>query len=103
MAGLSMDRSTLDLVMGQAVLNLRLALDEVDRINTMLQNDPRFADAQMTTSLDQGGYGYTATEMLAIKPAFFALAKLRSIAHAQATQSSADNFFFWANNLTGVR
>jgi hypothetical protein len=103
MAGLSTDRGSLDLVMGQAILNLRMALDEVARINTMLQNDPRYSDANMTADIQSGGYGYTATEMLSIKPAFFSLSKLRDIAHAQATQSPADNFFFWANNLTGVR
>jgi hypothetical protein len=103
MAGLSSDRGTLDLVMGQAVLSLRDALDECSRINDMLQNDPRFTDETLTTSVQDGGYGYGTDEMNAIKPAFAALSKLRDIAHAQAVQSPADNFFFWANNLTGVR
>ena len=103
MAGLPSDRGTLDLAMGQAVLNLRMALDEVARINTMLQNDPRFTDANMTADPSAGGYGYTSAEMQAIKPAFAALSKLRDIANAQATQSPADNFFFWAKNLTGIR
>lgn len=103
MAGLSSDRGTLDLVMGQAVLNLRLALDEVARINNMLQNDPRFTDAILTTAVDQGGYGYTTDEMASIKPAFLALTKLRAIANSNATQAAANDFFFFAKNLMGVR
>lgn len=103
MAGLSSDRGTLDLVMGQAVLNLRTALDEIARINNMLQNDPRFTDDKLTADPSVGGFGYTATEMQAIKPAFWALNKLRNIANNADTQPVSDNFFFWANNLTGVR
>ena len=103
MAGLSTDRGSLDLVMGQAILNLRVALDEVARINSMLQNDPRFSDAILTADPTTGGCGYTADEMTNIKPAFLALTKLRQIAHSSAIQAQVNDFFFFANNLTGVR
>ena len=103
MAGLSGDRSSLDLVIGQAALNLSLAFAEVVRVNNMLQGDPRFTDANLAADPSVGGYGYTSTELDSLKPAFVKLALLEQIASSLAAPDGFDDYFFFARNLMGVR
>jgi hypothetical protein len=92
--GLSSDKATIDGRSGNIVWQLRELLDEV-------QTFKAFLDGKQDTDLT--ALGYSSAEVTLLRASFTDLDKLRQIAHAQATQSPANDFFFNAGKLTGVQ
>lgn len=92
-AGFDINKQVIDGKVGQVTVQLRYALEEVDRVKAWL-------DGQTTEMLQ--GYGYAPGDVDIIKSAFTDLAKLASIARGQAPQEQANDFFFWARRLTGL-
>lgn len=95
-AGYPITKVDLDNRMGQSILALRQALDEIKRIKTMLDDTTILPDATLTT------LGYTSGEITQLRAAFTDLSKLRDISIAAATQSSVNDFWFNAKHLTGL-
>lgn len=93
MAGYPLDKVTINARVGFLATQLRDALTEVARVKTVLDG---LVDGDLTAM------GYTSTEVAQLRSAFTDLNALNLIAHAQGTQAVANDFFFWANKLTGV-
>ncbi|MDR7189794.1 hypothetical protein J2Y46_002620 [Microbacterium sp. BE35] len=92
-AGYPTDKPTVDARMGNSIIALRNQLDDVTRINAWLQGKQ---DADLVSQ------GWTSEDVATMKSAFLALAKLSLIANGQSTQAQADDFFFFADRLTGL-
>jgi hypothetical protein len=91
--GFPQDKSHIDSKAGALVFNLRNVLTDIQRFKTYL-------DATPDVTLQ--GFGYSAGEVATLKSAFADLDKLRQIANAGATQSTALDFFTFAKQLLGV-
>lgn len=87
------DKTTIDQRAGQVVIALRQALDDVAAFKAFLDRTP---DNTLTA------LGYSSEDVATLKSAITDLAKLRDLARAQATQPAANDFFFFAKQLTGV-
>jgi hypothetical protein len=96
-AGFPLDKANLDSRMGNAVLQLRVALDECQAVADLLADTDRCADAALTAM------GYVTADITTMRAAFTALANLRSVAHGTRTQAAVNDFFYDAKKLTGVR
>lgn len=92
--GISVTKEALDRAAGKSVLQLHSVFETIEKVKSYL--DGR-SDADLISS-----FGYTQDEVTLLKTSFTALDKLRRIAGGQATQADADNFFFWADQLTGL-
>lgn len=92
--GLAIDKNVIDSRVGNLVWQLRDQLSAVQRVQEWL-----------STKTDQEliDMGYSAGEVAILKSAFVDLSKLVNIANGQDTQSSANDFFFWADKLTGLQ
>lgn len=93
-AGFPIDKQQIDAKVGQVVLNLREACEDARAFKVWL-------DEQTDEVLL--GYGYTEADVTLVRAAVAALDKLARIAVAQETQPAADDFFFHARRLTGLR
>jgi hypothetical protein len=78
---------------GQLATTLRDILTDVDRFNTFLQAQP---DAFFTA------LGMSSPDLTILRASFVDLDKVFLLAHGQATQPAASDFFFNAKNLSGV-
>jgi hypothetical protein len=91
--GYPLNKATLDSRLGYLTVTLRDVLD--DWVTLKAQTDS-LQDSDLTTM------GYTAGDITAIRGIAAAMATLRSVAHGQATQSPASDFFFFSTKVTGV-
>jgi len=78
---------------GSAVVALRDALEQIDRIKTFLDGK---SDSDLT------GLGYGSGDVAVLKSAFADLAKLSRIARGLDTQPGASDFFWFARQLTAL-
>jgi hypothetical protein len=93
--GFSQTRDDVNNRAGQLATQLRDDLARCVQFKAWL-DDAATTDAYLT------GLGYTSGEITTLRASFVDLAKLADIAHAQATQSPANDFFFNAKHLCGV-
>jgi hypothetical protein len=93
--GFPSDKAAIDQRVGSLVLNLRVTLDQCGTVKAWL--DSQQPDSALTA------LGYTAGEVTILRAAFTDLDNLRKLAHAQATQPAANDFFFNAGKLTGLQ
>lgn len=91
--GFPADKTDIDLRSGQAVVNLREAMDTVLRINTWLGEQ---SDATLTA------LGYSQTEVNLLKASFTDLSNLVGVARGTRTQAAVNDFFFNARKLTAM-
>lgn len=92
-AGLPQDMQTINSRAGGTALSLRNALSDAQSFLGFLQG------------LGQDGLvaeGFTATDATTLLAAYTDLSNLAAVAHGQATQPAASDFFFNAKKLTGV-
>jgi hypothetical protein len=94
--GYTIDKATLDNRAGALVTACWTDLDEIRKFKSWLD------DAAHNTAYMTGTIGYTTADDTLLRAAFTDLDKLRQIAHAGATQSAANDFFFSAKALTGI-
>lgn len=92
--GYEVDKPTLDRTVGSLVVQLRSTFEQVASLKAWL--DAR-QDSELTT------LGYTSDDVTLLRSSFTDLNNLQKIAHAQGTQSNANDFFFNAGRLTGLR
>ena len=92
--GFQTDKGAIDSWAPTVIIDLRQALDNVQRIKAWLDTQ---VDADLTA------LGYSSAEVAVLKSAFTDLDKLAQIAHGQATQAQANDFLFWPRKLTGLR
>lgn len=93
MLGYPTNKTEIDNRAGYLVLTLRETLDAIARVKD-------FLDGKSTADLV--ALGYTDAEAAVLKSAFGDLANLNKVAHGQATQAQANDFFFWAKQLAGL-
>jgi len=99
MAGYQLNQNAFDQRTGRAVVNLRDALAECTAIKALLDDTSILGSADNSQII---ALGYTSGEAVQFRAAFAALAKLDQIAHGQAVQSPASDFFFDAKHLGGA-
>ena len=92
-AGFQVTKDGLNQRAGAVVVAGEAFLDDVRRMKVWL-------DTQTNPNLV--ALGFTDTEATQLKSAFTDLDNLRKVAYAQATQATANNFFFWGSQLRGV-
>lgn len=98
-AGYEQTSNALDQRLGRAATGLRAALQEWADIDAMLNDATRFSD----TILLDGAYGYQQSDIDTMRASAAAGNSLYEVAHAQATQANANDFFFDMKNLLGVQ
>lgn len=92
--GIPVDKATIDRSVGNVILALHAQFDRVATIQAYLAGK---------TTQDLVDMGYTQADVTLIKSAFTDLTKLMAIAHGQDVQASESNFFFFADQLTGLQ
>ncbi len=95
--GFTLTKADIDARVGTLVVTLRDTLDRCRQMNALLNDTSIFANDAALTAL-----GYTSGEVTTLRAAFVSLNKLNDISHANATQASANDFFFDAKHLTGT-
>ena len=94
--GYPINKAVIDSRAGYLVKTLRDVFDGIEVLKGVL-------DGYTTAQLEAMGYDETTlTEVSILKSGITDLDNLRKVATAQGTQAAANNFFFWANKLTGV-
>lgn len=93
MAGAPTTKSEIDAQTAAVVVSLRDSLDRAQRISLWLSGK---TDAEVTA------LGYSSGEVSVLKSAFTQLNQLRTVATGQATVVSANDFLFFARQLTGL-
>jgi phosphoenolpyruvate carboxylase len=96
--GFPVDKNTVDQRLASLAWQLRNTFNEIATVKAWL-------DTQTDAQLVAIGYSGSATagEVQIARTAYTDLNNLGKIAHAQATQATANDFFFWANKLLGVQ
>lgn len=94
MVGLPVDKSTLDQRAGSLAWQLRSTFEQIAILKAWL-------DGQQDADLV--GLGYSSGDVAVLKSAFADLASLSQVAHGQASQAQAKDFFAFAGRLTGVQ
>lgn len=96
--GFPTDKGTVDQRLASLAWQLRSTFDQIAVVKTWLDSQ---TDAQLTAI----GYTGSATsgEVQILRTAYTDLSNLGKVAHAQATQATANDFFFWAGKLLGVQ
>jgi hypothetical protein len=94
--GFAVDKGVIDGRAGNIVMQLREYFDQVSLLKVWL-------DATPDTTLQAAPFSYTAPEVATLKSAITDLDNLRKVANGQQAQAQANNFFFWANKLTGIQ
>jgi hypothetical protein len=96
MAGYPINKAVIDSRVGYLVKTLRDVFDGVETMKGVL-------DGLTTAQLVAMGFDEdTLTEVSILKSGVTDLDNLRKIAHGQGAQPAANDFFYWANKLTGV-
>lgn len=95
--GFPTDKNTVDQRVASLAWQLRSTFDQIAIVKVWLDGQ---TDTQLGTS---GGIGYSAAEITTLRAAYTDLDNLRKVAHAQATQPAANDFFFNAGKLLGVQ
>lgn len=99
MAGYPVNKNVIDSRAGYLVKTLRDTLAQVVTLKAVL-------DGLSTEQLEAMGYVEDTesgvTEVSWLKSGITDLAALASVANGQGTQAQANDFFFWADRLTGV-
>lgn len=91
--GLPSAKVDIDNRAGYLALQLRDTFNSIQVVKDWLDTQ---TDATLTS------LGYSAGDITTLRAAFTDLSNLGKVAHAQATQASANDFFFNAKKLTGV-
>lgn len=91
--GYPLNKAVIDARLGYLTVTLR---DILDDWATLKAQTDSLQDSDLT------GLGYSAGDITAIRGIAAAMSTLRSVAHGQATQSPASDFFFFATKVTGV-
>lgn len=91
--GFPQDKAAIDIRAGALSVQIRDLLTDISEFQGLL------ATKQDT---DLTALGYTEAEVTLLKSAFTQLDQLRQVALGQATQSAANNFLFFSNQLTGT-
>lgn len=94
MAGLNVNRNVINGRAGNLVLQLRQLFADARRMKAWFDATPDDDLIEM---------GFSSEEVAMLKSAFTDLDKLAKVATAEDTQSLANDFFFWANRLTGIQ
>jgi hypothetical protein len=96
--GFPTDKGTIDQRVASLAWQLRSTFDQIQVVKAWLDSQ---TDAQLTAI----GYSGSATsgEIQILRTAYTDLSNLGKVAHAQATQATANDFFFWASKLLGVQ
>ena len=98
--GYLQDKFTIDQRIAGMVLGIRKSLDEAKAVHDWI-NRAEITDVFLGPQAG-GGVGYTANEVTTIvRPTVTDMFNLYQIAHGQATQPAANDFFFWAGRFTG--
>jgi hypothetical protein len=92
--GFPVDKNTVDQRVGSLAWQLRSTFEQIAVVKAWLDSQ---TDAQLTA------LGYSAAEITLLRAAYTDLSNLGKIAHAQATQPAANDFFFNAGKLLGVQ
>jgi hypothetical protein len=100
--GLPKTKADLDNKMGQEVAAAWNALAAATSRLSWLNDSNLVPGPNSSTGFLQQTLGYTGGEETTLRAAFADLDKLRQIAHAAATQASANDFFFNAKLLGGI-
>ena len=95
--GFTATKADIDARAGQLAMGLRDSLQRCSDFCDLLNDTTIFPNDTALT-----GLGYSPAEVTVLRAAFTDLKKLWSIAHANATQSATNDFFFNAKHLTGV-
>ena len=94
--GYPINKNVIDSRAGYLVKTLRDTLAGIETMKGRL-------DALTTQQLVDMGYDEaTLQEVSVLKSAFTDLANLALVANGQGTQAQVNDFFFWADRLTGV-
>lgn len=91
--GYPINKAVIDSRVGYLVKTLHDIFEGVEKMKGVL-------DALTTEDLTT--MGYTEAEVAVLKSGITDVNSLSQVAHGLATQSPANNFFFWADKLTGV-
>jgi hypothetical protein len=92
--GIPVDKATLDRTIGNCIIGLHNQFATIEKIQAYLA-------ARDTPTLM--GMGYTEDDVTLVKSAFSQLTALIAIAEGQGTQAEENNFFFFADQLTGLQ
>lgn len=92
--GIPVDKATLDRKIGNTIIALRNTFDQVAIIQAYLAGK---------TTEDLEDMGYLEADVTLVKSAFTDLTKLSNVAHGQDVQADESNFFFFADQLTGLQ
>jgi hypothetical protein len=93
--GYQVTKATLDNQVGNAVVQLRDALERFEPIKAWL-------DATADATLEDAPFGYTSQEVAILKSAVTDITNLGLTARGERAQAVANNFFFFADQLTGI-
>jgi hypothetical protein len=93
--GFEVTKQSLDNQVGSAVVTLREAFDRFAPIKQWL-------DATADAVLEAAPYGYTSGEVAILKSAVTDMANLAATAHGERAQATPSDFFFFADQLTGI-
>lgn len=96
MAGYSRTKEILNARVGFLAVQVRDGLEEWLKIKAYCDAHPVPQDPQT----DDLGLGFTADDAATIRASAAAMAQLHAVAHGQAAQSPASDFFWDAENLT---
>jgi hypothetical protein len=92
-AGYPADKPAVDARIGSLIISLRDQLEDITRVKAWFDRQP---DADLIAQ------GWSTDDVATMKSAFTDLDKLAKIANGQATQATQNDFFFWADKLTGL-
>jgi len=92
--GFPRGKAELDFRAGNLVVTLRDTFEDIRHLKALLDTMP---DADLLAM------GYVQGEVNVLKSAYAALVKLANVATAQDTAPVADDFMFFARQLTGVQ
>jgi hypothetical protein len=92
--GFPVDKNTIDQRVGSLAWQLRSTFDQIQLVKSWLDGQ---TDAALTA------LGYSAADITLLRASYTDLNNLGKIAHAQATQPAANDFFFNASKLLGVQ
>lgn len=92
--GLEINKAVIDSRVGNLAWQLRDQLGAVQRVKQWLDSK---------TDQELIAMGYVQGEVDVLKSAFTDLNKLARIADGLDTQAQANDFFFWADKLTGLQ
>jgi hypothetical protein len=95
--GLTLTKADIDNKVGSLVVTVRDALLACSRFCDLLNDSTIFPNDAAIVAL-----GYTQAEVTLLRAAFTDLKTLNNVAHAAATVSSVNDFFFSAKHLSGV-